>query len=562
MSFDRSRRAPATGARAAASPTAPGPGKQTLVQQLAAPVQRRASPDAAPDGPGVHAAAAHGTSGAATALPFRDQIQRSFGRHDVGRVQAHLGGAAAEGAGAMGAHGFAVGEHVAFGAAPDLHTAAHEAAHVVQQRGGVHLKGGVGEAGDPYERHADAVADLVVQGVSSEALLDQHAGQPDAAAPSGAVQRLAFVNGKQIRKADPIATGDVAVARLITDPLVRDYEDRDELQRHAAGKTDYLGNLPDKEHTWIRFHPTGLNILGEIHTSVTLHMLTHAVGTTNFIGERLSRDHLAEGTQLKTAYDKENAAAFQDFGIAGESDKQPHGAESLFPKLGAVLTRLLPYFDGTQDLAKISTSEGYAGIVGQRYLKLAWAHGKDLKTQVAVMQGVGRPTSPVQARLALAIDLVAPELDGFLTALPVDGFLGDHLVGPEAHDRLLQLAIFARAFIDAMVERAIADPSSRLKPADKARLAGGNTNHDKIAGPTPDDDKAKMFDNWRNFQFEDSVREAAGRGVRYAGMGWNHFNHLRDKTVPPAGSHLVDMTDKVVDFKDATQALEAKAVKP
>jgi hypothetical protein len=35
---------------------------------------------------------------------------------------------------------------------------------VVQQRGGVQLRGGVGQPGDEYERHADEVADAVVAG--------------------------------------------------------------------------------------------------------------------------------------------------------------------------------------------------------------------------------------------------------------------------------------------------------------------------------------------------------------------------------------------------------------
>jgi hypothetical protein len=60
---------------------------------------------------------------------------------------------------------------------------------VVQQAGGVHLKGGVGQVGDTYERHADAVADHVVQGKSAEPLLDAFAGGGStAAAPGGAVQ--------------------------------------------------------------------------------------------------------------------------------------------------------------------------------------------------------------------------------------------------------------------------------------------------------------------------------------------------------------------------------------
>jgi hypothetical protein len=87
----------------------------------------------------------------------------------------------------MGAEAFAAGDHVAFAGSPSLHTAAHEAAHVVQQRGGVQLKGGVGESGDVYEKQADAVADAVVAGKSAEGLL----GAPAAASTSAdaSVQR-------------------------------------------------------------------------------------------------------------------------------------------------------------------------------------------------------------------------------------------------------------------------------------------------------------------------------------------------------------------------------------
>jgi hypothetical protein len=70
-----------------------------------------------------------------------------------------------------------------------LHTAAHEAAHIVQQRQGVHLKGGVGEVGDAYEQHADAVADRVVAGQSAADLLG--GASTDTAPAGGAVQRKA-----------------------------------------------------------------------------------------------------------------------------------------------------------------------------------------------------------------------------------------------------------------------------------------------------------------------------------------------------------------------------------
>lgn len=202
--------------------TPPVPGRQTLMQQATAPgsaeVQHKAatepthqSAEPAPQlphdasiqrmfgnrvpahaGPGrapdVHAAAAQGISGAAGSLPHLEQIQRSFGRHELRHVQAHVGGAATAGAQAMGAEAFAMGDHVAFASAPSLHLAAHEAAHVVQQRGGVQLAGGVGAAGDTYEQHADAVADKVVRGESAEALLDTHA-RGTSAGP--AVQRRA-----------------------------------------------------------------------------------------------------------------------------------------------------------------------------------------------------------------------------------------------------------------------------------------------------------------------------------------------------------------------------------
>ncbi len=136
------------------------------------PVQRRGRGRGAASGPGdVQRVAAAGLAGPASPLPFADVIQRSFGAHDVSGVEAHVGGPAAAASAAMGAQAYATGNHVAFAGAPDLHTAAHEAAHVVQQRAGVHLQGGVGAAGDAYEQHADAVADAVVRGESAEALL-------------------------------------------------------------------------------------------------------------------------------------------------------------------------------------------------------------------------------------------------------------------------------------------------------------------------------------------------------------------------------------------------------
>lgn len=142
------------------------------------PVQRKGPDRTAQPASDIHHLATQGISGSATTLPHLDRIQHSFGSHALNGIAAHIGGPAADASLAMGAEAYATGDHVAFRSRPDLHTAAHEAAHVVQQRAGVQLLGGVGTPGDAYERHADAVADRVVQGRSAEDLLAAAAGSP------------------------------------------------------------------------------------------------------------------------------------------------------------------------------------------------------------------------------------------------------------------------------------------------------------------------------------------------------------------------------------------------
>ncbi|MEO1273045.1 MAG: DUF4157 domain-containing protein, partial [Myxococcota bacterium] len=135
--------------------------------------------------------ASEGVQGSGGQLPHLNAIQHSFGRHDVTNVSSHTGGAAEKACDSMGALAYATGNSVAFKKSPDLHTAAHEAAHIVQQRAGVSLKGGVGQVGDRYEQHADAVADAVVQGKSAEGILDKMAG----GSASGGVQRVVQKTG-------------------------------------------------------------------------------------------------------------------------------------------------------------------------------------------------------------------------------------------------------------------------------------------------------------------------------------------------------------------------------
>jgi hypothetical protein len=160
-----------------------------------APVQHRSdegassSPQGGDDSVSIHHTAESGVQGGGGALPHLDTIQKSFGQHDVSGIDAHVGGAAQTASEALGARAYATGHSVAFKDSPDLHTAAHEAAHIVQQRQGVSLKGGVGQSGDQYEQHADAVADQVVRGESAEDMLSRG---PGGGSGSAGVQYLQF----------------------------------------------------------------------------------------------------------------------------------------------------------------------------------------------------------------------------------------------------------------------------------------------------------------------------------------------------------------------------------
>jgi hypothetical protein len=154
----------------------------------------------------VHRASVFGVSGAAAPLPFASQIQKAFGKHDVSNVQAYTDPAAVESNREMNAEAYTRGNQIAFGRTPDLHLVAEEAAHVVQQRAGVKLSGGVGKPDDAYEHHAHAVADAVVAGQSAEPILDMMATPADKGedTPSGeASVQMRSASGGPSAKKDP-----------------------------------------------------------------------------------------------------------------------------------------------------------------------------------------------------------------------------------------------------------------------------------------------------------------------------------------------------------------------
>jgi len=222
------------GAVSAREPVAT-PGKLTLTAGMPVQMRGAASP---PPAAAVHDAAARGVATPTTALPHGERIQAAFGAaHDVSSIQAHVGGGAADACADMGASAFASGSHAVFAQTPDLHTAAHEAAHVVQQAQGVNLYGGVGSAGDADERHADAVADRVVAGHSVADLFGARSAPSSGA--SGAVQK----KDGEITHKGKAGAGKVTARKNDVDP---------------SDKTDtnysleYAGKDADKAH-WLQF---------------------------------------------------------------------------------------------------------------------------------------------------------------------------------------------------------------------------------------------------------------------------------------------------------------------
>lgn len=128
-------------------------------------------------------------------LPFLEVIQRSFGHHYIGDAEAHTDTNAAKNAWNEGALAYAQGSDIFFMQTPTLHETAHEAAHVIQQRNGSVSDTSARTSESSYEQHAEAVAQQVVSGGSSESLLDSLPGSvsdsagPGNHAPSSAVQR-------------------------------------------------------------------------------------------------------------------------------------------------------------------------------------------------------------------------------------------------------------------------------------------------------------------------------------------------------------------------------------
>ncbi|MCX2732378.1 hypothetical protein OOZ19_19235 [Saccharopolyspora sp. NFXS83] len=155
---------------------------------------------------------------------------------------------------------------------------------------------------------------------------------------------------------------------------MRQYEDDAEFTGHADGKTDYLGTLPKPgEGTWVRFSPTGTNVLGENHAEVTFDHVITAVGSSSFVYEAFASDDLSAFPSMNKAYEKSAEPMRKKFGVP-KQDLSKHGGESIFPKLAQALNILYTRLEERN----VGILDDRMGEILQRSLKLAWKYGKDL----------------------------------------------------------------------------------------------------------------------------------------------------------------------------------------
>lgn len=207
-------------------------------------IQRRSEHQSSGTPAQLTALAHSGMQGAASEYPHREKIEASFGQPIQAKAYTDEGASAA--CDAMNAHAYALGAQVAFaGRTPDLHTAAHEAAHTLQQARGVQLKDGIGERGDRYEREADHAADLVVSGASAAHLFSSPASPATTAPVVQRDERRDERRGDRTRREEDRdrrerrPEGGRDRARALLGDFESDWAGRAILERYLFGEGDW-----------------------------------------------------------------------------------------------------------------------------------------------------------------------------------------------------------------------------------------------------------------------------------------------------------------------------------
>ncbi|GAA3049037.1 hypothetical protein GCM10010464_11590 [Pseudonocardia yunnanensis] len=408
---------------------------------------------------------------------------------------------------------------------------------------------------DDRVRRASAAANsaaalLALQRLAGNAAVTRALGRPTAlpqppSTPTAqkslavSVQRVAWVGDQRVDPSEAALTPEMH--KLAADRDVHDYQDENEFRRHAAGQTDYLGNIehPNAEYnsTWVRFSPTGFNVIGENHDKVTLAHIAPAVGTRLFIYEPFSTDNLTANPATADASRRANAGPMSDFGLRATDDTRQFGAESLFPKLGFAFAGMMPLITP----AALGRMNGFTGRRLQHYLVIAWTYAGEVSAEVMHRSRQG-PTGVAdelvgqhraEAQLSKVYESL-PILGEFVNGLQPDAELGTSLMSwriahPEHADQLLiEFREFGRNFIELLAARV--DGDTGMSAFDKKWIK---------AKPSID-----RFQYWRDMKFKESVLGAQARGLRYAGMGANHMRDLRKRLGPNKGIYYYNFSEE------------------
>lgn len=340
---------------------------------------------------------------------------------------------------------------------------------------------------------------------------------------SPSIQRFALVGGTLQDENDPNLNNNMR--SYATDKSFRNYHDIEEFKEHAAGQTDYIGNVFSGPYTgfWVRFPQQGLNILGESHQELTLKDLMPAVNSTNFIGERFASEdmHMFESPEFQSTYLDLTQEEFEHMGIDQDPDKQQYGGESLLMKTGFVLHHALQFLQ--PDGMDILRLEGYFGKPLQRYLLIAWAWSKDNLDRVIQMQSLGQEVMLEKEVLAEIHRLIAPQIEPFLNSLSPDDYLENSLGLPYNRQIIPLLREFAGAFSQITLRMMIEDTDSGLTNQQRDELDFNRA--------TPRE-TSQAYQDVRNHSMYKLVTHAAANGVRYAGYGSNHLTYITNRGLP------------------------------
>ncbi|MCX2730753.1 hypothetical protein OOZ19_10915, partial [Saccharopolyspora sp. NFXS83] len=171
--------------------------------------------------------------------------------------------------------------------------------------------------------------------------------------------------------------------------------------------------------------------------------------------------------------------------------------------------------------------ESYFGKISSRFLKIAWAYGKDVQNH-AEPKPAREKLAKKRDKPASTWDAVmhsARHLDSFIDALPGDANLADHLLGRQGKRYQDPVRSYVKALVGELLERGAAG------------AAPGNGGQGSLAS------REQAFRGQREAAMAESVRRS--NGIRYVGVGNNHLEALAARLRQEPGEfHFYGLTDE------------------